>query len=178
MPLRRFVSKTEQRNPKIAFAVALPRRSWRAKSSVTSSLYLLYSRGTAIAFSMIYMRLLKDLLTYVGAACTGLALGGYVAASLPLYGVNNIVTVGRCNFVLSIGFTSVVMAYGFHRRAVFAWWLGCLAYIILVGYFFCRAVTTFEIPSYIIMLILIGEGPFVGLWWRYAKLYFPNDKDR
>jgi hypothetical protein len=118
------------------------------------------------------MRLLKDLLTLVGAACIGLALGAYVAANLPLYGVNNIVTIARCNLVLSTGITSLVMAHGFHRRAVFAWWAGCLVYVMVLGYFFWRAVTTFEMPSYFIMLILIAEGPFAGLWWRYGKLYF------
>lgn len=123
------------------------------------------------------MRLLKDLLTLFGAACIGLAMGCYVAAGLPLYGVNNIVTIARCNLVLTIGITLLIMGCGFHRRAVFAWWVGCLAYIILVGYFFFRALISLEMPSFFILLVLIAEGPFAALWWRYAKLYFVNKKD-
>jgi hypothetical protein len=123
------------------------------------------------------MRLLKDLLTLFGAACIGLALGGYVAAGLPLYRVNNIITIARCNLVLTIGITLLVMGYGFHRRAVFAWWVGSLAYIVLVGYFSLRTLSSLDMSSFFILLVLIAEFPFAALWWRYTKLYFVNEKD-
>jgi hypothetical protein len=123
------------------------------------------------------MRFLRDLLTLSGAACIGLALGGYVAANLPLYRVNNIATIPRCDLLLSTGVALLIIAYGFRRPAVFAWWAGCFAYMILLGYFIWRTVSRLELFSYFTVIALIAELPFAALLGRYAKLYFIDDKD-
>jgi hypothetical protein len=123
------------------------------------------------------MRFLKDLLTLGGAACIGWAVPNLVASILPFYGLNNFTSIGLNSFVLAVGITLFVMGYGIHRRAIFAWLLGCFAYTVLVGYFFWRVVTRFEINSYYVLLVLIGEWPFAALWWRYSKLYFADEDD-
>jgi hypothetical protein len=123
------------------------------------------------------MRLLKDLLTLGGAACIGWAVPSLVASILPFYGANNFRTIGLNSLVLAVGSTFLVMGYGFHRRAIFAWLLGCFFYAVLVGYFFWRVVTRLEVNSYYVLLVLIGEWPFAALWWRYAKLYFADEDD-
>jgi hypothetical protein len=124
------------------------------------------------------MRLLKDLLTLGGAACIGWSVPNLVASVVPVYGVNNCTTIGLNSLVLTVGVTSLVMGYGFHRRAIFAWLVGCLFYTLLLGYFFWRVVTRLEISSYYVLLLLIGEWPFAALWWRYVKLYFADQDDR
>ena len=124
------------------------------------------------------MRWLRDLVTLSGAACIGLALGGYVAANLPLYRVANLVTVGRCSWVLSAGIASLIIGYGFYRRpALSAWWMGCLAYVVVLSYFFWRTVSRLELFSYFAVITLIAELPFAAMWWRYAKLYSDHNKD-
>jgi hypothetical protein len=116
------------------------------------------------------VRLLKDLLTLLGTACIGLVAGGYVVGSVPLYRVNNILTIARCNFVLGAGLTLLAVAYGFRRRAVVAWWASYFAYVILAGYFFWRAATRFEMSSYLTLLVMIGAAPFAALWrWDYPS---------
>ena len=122
------------------------------------------------------MRLLKDLLTLGGAACIGWAVPNLVASVLPFYGMNDFRTIALNSLILVVGVTFVVMGYGVHRRAIFVWFLGCVLYTVLVGYFFWRVVTRLEENSYYVLLALIGEWPFAALWWRYAKLYF-GDKD-
>lgn len=123
------------------------------------------------------MRLLKDLLTLGGAASVGWAVPSLVASVLPFYDLNNLTTVAFNTVLLLGGITSIVMGYGFHRRAMFAWLGGCLFYTLLTGYFFWRAVTKLEINSYYVLLVLIGEWPFAALWWRYVKLYFADQDD-
>lgn len=123
------------------------------------------------------MRLLRELLTLSGAACVGLALGGYVAADFPqLYRVTNIVTIARCNLVLSTGIASLIMAYGLRRPTLLAWWVGCCGYMILLGYLFWRTVSRLELFSYFAAVVLIAELPFAALLWRYAKLYSVDDE--
>jgi hypothetical protein len=122
------------------------------------------------------MRLLKHLLTFGGAACIGWAVPNLVASVLPFYGMNDFRTIALNSLILTVGVTFVVMGYGVHRRAIFVWFLGCVLYTVLVGYFFWRVVTRLEENSYYVLLALIGEWPFAALWWRYAKLYF-GDKD-
>jgi hypothetical protein len=122
------------------------------------------------------MRLLKDLLTLGGAACIGWAVPNLFASTLPFYDMGNFRTIASNTLILAAGITFVVMGYGFHRRALFAWLLGCLFYAVLAGYFFWRVVTRLELNSYYILLVLIAEWPFAALWWGYAKLYF-GDKD-
>ena len=123
------------------------------------------------------MRVLKDILTLGGAACIGWAVPNLVASVLPFYGVNNLTMIGLNSLVLTVGVTSLIMGYGVHRRALFAWWLGCFSYLVLVGYLFWRLMTRLEIPSFYILIFLIGEWPFAALWWRYAKLYFADEDD-
>ena len=123
------------------------------------------------------MRLLKDLLTLGGAACIGWAVPTLVASILPFYRVNNFSAIGLNSLVLAVGITFFVMGYGFHRRAMFAWLLGCFFYTVLVGYFFWRVVAKLEVNSYYVLLVLIGEWPFAALWWRYTKLYFADEDD-
>ena len=126
---------------------------------------------------LIPMRFLRYLLTLSGAACIGLALG-YVAADLPFYHVANVVTVARCSLVLSAGIASFIIGYGFHRRpALTSWWMGCFAYLILLGYFFWRAVSRIEMFSYFVVIALIAEMPFAAMWWRYTKLCSGKNKD-
>jgi hypothetical protein len=122
------------------------------------------------------MRLLKDLLTLGGAAGIGWAVPNLVASVLPFYGMNDFRIIALNSLILVVGVTFVVMGYGVHRRAIFVWFLGCVLYTVLVGYFFWRVVTRLEENSYYVLLALIGEWPFAALWWRYAKLYF-GDKD-
>jgi hypothetical protein len=122
------------------------------------------------------MRLLKHLLTFGGAAGIGWAVPNLVASVLPFYGMNDFRTIALNSLILTVGVTFVVMGYGVHRRAIFVWFLGCVLYTVLVGYFFWRVVTRLEENSYYVLLALIGEWPFAALWWRYAKLYF-GDKD-
>ena len=122
------------------------------------------------------MRLLKDLLTLGGAACIGWAVPNVVASVLPFYGMNDFRTIALNSLILTVGVTFVVMGYGVHRRAIFVWFLGCVLYTVLVGYFFWRVVTRLEENSYYVLLALIAEWPFAALWWRYAKLYF-GDKE-
>ena len=121
------------------------------------------------------MRSLKDILTLGGAACIGWAVPTLIASVLPFYGANNFSTIGVNTLVLAVGITFFVMGYGFHRRAIFAWLLGCFFYAALVGYFFWRVVTRLEVNSYYVLLVLVGEWPFAALWWRYAKLYFADE---
>lgn len=124
------------------------------------------------------MRLLRELLTLSAAACIGLALGGYIAADFPqLYRASNFVTIARCNLVLSTGIVSLVMAYGLRQPTLLAWWAGCFAYMILLGYFFWRTVSRLELFSYFAVVALIAEMPFAALWWRYARLYSLDEKD-
>lgn len=122
------------------------------------------------------MRLLKDLLTFGGAACIGWAIPHLVASVLPFYGMTNFRTIAPNSLLLALGVAFVVMGYGVHRRAIFVWLVGCFLYSALVGYFIWRVVTKLEENSYYLLLVLIGEWPFAALWWRYAKLYF-GDKD-
>ena len=124
------------------------------------------------------MRALKNLLTLFGAACIGLALGGFVAADLPLYRVNNIITVARCALVLGTGITSLVLAFGIRRPVAFAWWVGCFVYMVLIGYFSWRTVTRFEMLSFFILIVLVGESPFAAMWWRYARLVRRFEEDQ
>jgi hypothetical protein len=123
------------------------------------------------------MRLLKDLLTLGGAACIGWAVPNLFASTLPFYDMGNFRTIGSNSLILAAGITFVVMGYGFQRRALFAWLLGCLFYAAVVGYFFWRVVTRLELNSYYVLLILIAEWPFAALWWRYAKLYFAEEEE-
>ncbi len=118
------------------------------------------------------MRLLKHLLTLGGAACTGWAIPNLVASVLPFYVAND---VRFYTLVLTVGMTSFIIGYGFHRRAMFAWLLGCLFYSVVVGYLFWRVVTRLEVNSYYVLLVLVAEWPFAALWWRYAKLYFADE---
>ena len=122
------------------------------------------------------MRLLKDLLTFAGAGCIGWALPNLIVSLLPVYGLNNFQTVALNSLLLGLGIFFFVMGYGVHRRAMFAWVLGCVFYTVLIGYFFWRVVAKLELNSYFVLLALIGEWPFAALWWRYAKLHF-GDKD-
>jgi hypothetical protein len=120
------------------------------------------------------MRLLKDVLMLTGAGCIGWAVPNLVAAVVPLYTANDVIFY---SLVLTVGITSFVIGYGFHRRAIFAWLLGCLFYLVVAGYFFWRVVTRLEISSYYVLLVLIGVWPFAALWWHYARLYFADEDD-
>ncbi len=123
------------------------------------------------------MRLPGEILTSLGAACIGLALGGYVSANFPqLYHVSNIVTVARCGLGLLTGFVLLIIAYGLRRPALLARWLGCFAYIILMGYFFWRTVITLELPSFFVLIAFIAELPFALMWLSYAKLFFGREQ--
>ena len=125
------------------------------------------------------MRLLREILTSQGTACIGLALGGYVAANFPqLYRVGNIVTVPRCDLLLSTGIALLVIAYGLQWPALLARCLGCFAYIILMGYFLWRTVVRLELSSYFVLIALIAELPFAAMWLSYAKLFLGENRDR
>jgi len=131
------------------------------------------------AESLVHMRLLREILTSLGAACLGLALGGYVAASFPqLYRVDNIVTVPRCDLLLSTGIASFIIAYGLRWPALVARCLGCFAYIILMGYFLWRTVMRLELSSFFVLIALIAALPFAAMWLSYAKLFLGENKDR
>src|SRR5262249_11662816 len=123
------------------------------------------------------MGLLEDLLTLGGAACIGWGLPNLIASVRVFYGPNYFRTITLNSSILGIGITFVVMGYGIHRRAIFAWLLGCLFYNLLIGYFFWRVVAKLELNSYFVLLALIGEWPFAALWWSYAKLYFSDEDD-
>ena len=123
------------------------------------------------------MRWLKDLLTLGGAACIGWAVPNLVASVLPFYEGHDFATIGVNSLLLVVGVMFFVMGYGFHRRAIFAWFLGCFVHTVVVGYFFWRVVTRLELSSYYILLVLIAEWPFAALWWDYAKLYFADEED-
>ena len=122
------------------------------------------------------MRLFRELLTGFGGACIGLALGGYVTAVLPqLYQVDNLVTLARCNLVLSTGIGSLVIAYGLRWPELVRWWLGCFAYLMLLGYLFWRTLARLELVSFFVLIALIAEMPFAAMWWQYRKLFSSRD---
>jgi hypothetical protein len=127
-----------------------------------------------IAVSVNTMRPLKDLLSLGGAACIGWAVPNLVASLLPFFSLNDVIFYG---LLVIVGITLFTIGYGFHRRAIFAWWLGCLFYLALVAYFCWRGVVRLELTSYYVVIFLIGHGPFAALWWRYAKLYFADEDD-
>ena len=123
------------------------------------------------------VNLLKDILTLVGAACIGWAIPNLIASVLPFYGMGNFRTIALNSLILSVGVIFVVTGYGIHRRAIFAWLLGCLLYTVLVAYLFWRSVVKLELNSYFLLLALIAAWPFAALWWRYTKLYFGDKAD-
>jgi len=120
------------------------------------------------------MRLLKTRLTLAGAACIGWTLPNLVTSILPCYVAKDVVLY---SLVLTAGISSFVIGYGIHRRAIFAWLLGCLLYTVLVAYLFWRTVVKLELNSYFLLLALIAAWPFAALWWRYTKLYFGDKAD-
>ena len=123
------------------------------------------------------MRLHRELLTSLGTACIGLALGGYVAANFPpLYHVENMVTNARCDLALLTGIVLLILAYGLRRPALLARWLGCFTYISLIAYFFWRTAITLELPSFFVLIALIAELPFALMWLSYGKLFFGREQ--
>jgi hypothetical protein len=125
------------------------------------------------------MRLLEHLLTGFGAACMGLAIAGLALAVSPFrVRLDPAITTANCTLFLMVGVTSLIIAYGIHRRSIIVWWLGWASYILLVGYFVLRTVhSVIDMSSFLILNGLIGIAPFAALWWRYEKGYFGRSAD-